>query len=246
MTGADEQMHRSVPKGPPQQIVMLTYPYHVAQDLVGPYTYFAALGNVEVHLVWKDKKPVPTEPGVLSLNPNATLVECPRDLDVLFVPGGTKGTLAVMRDPEVLEFLADRGSRARYVTSVCTGSLALGAAGLLKGYRATSHWAYRDLLSLFGATPAAERVVVDRNRITGGGVTSGIDFGLTLAAKMRDVRYAEMLQLVNEYDPQPPFHDGSPQTAAPEIVDHVRRVSAPGVQAFRSVALASRKRLGLT
>src|SRR5205085_3492663 len=101
------------------------------------------------------------------------------------------------QDDEVLSFLADRGSRARYVTSVCTGSLILGSAGLLKGYRATSHWAFRDLLPLLGAIPVAERVVEDRNRITGGGVTSGIDFGLVVSARMRDAHYAEMLQLVN-------------------------------------------------
>ena len=151
-----------------------------------------------------------------------------------------------MKDTEVLDFLADRGGRARYVTSVCTGSLALGAAGLLKGYRAASHWAFRDLLSLFGAIPVAERVVVDRNRLTGGGVTSGIDFGLTLAAKMRDPGYAEMLQLVNEYDPQPPFHCGSPKTASPEVVHHVRRLFDPEIEAFRTVAVDSRKRLGIT
>lgn len=116
-----------------------------------------------------------------------------------------------MPDDEVLSFFADRGSRARYFTSVCTGSLVLGCAGLLKGYRATSHWAFRDLLPLLGATAVHERVVDDRNRITGGGATSGIDLGLTLSARMRGVRYTEMLQLINEYDPHSPFHAGTPR-----------------------------------
>jgi transcriptional regulator GlxA family with amidase domain len=121
-----------------------------------------------------------------------------------------------MQDPAILHFLEDRGKRARYVTSVCTGSLLLGAAGLLDGYRATSHWVTRDLLRIFGATPVNERVVQDRNRITGAGVTAGIDFGLTLVGSLRDRLYAESVQLLAEYAPDPPFDAGTPERAPPE------------------------------
>jgi cyclohexyl-isocyanide hydratase len=136
---------------------------------------------------------------------------------VLFVPGGF-GTAAAMADAEILSFLANRAPRAKYVTSVCSGSLILGAAGLLKGYKATSHWALRDALSLFGAEPVEGRVVTDRNRITGGGVTAGIDFGLVMLAKMRGDDAARLTQLTMEYDPAPPFNAGSPAGAGPDLV----------------------------
>jgi cyclohexyl-isocyanide hydratase len=160
----------------------------------------------------------------------------------LFVGGGLEGTIAVMQDDEVLAFLADRGRRARYVTSVCTGSLILGSAGLLKGYKATSHWAFRDLLPVLGAIPVHQRVVEDRNRITGAGVTSGIDFGLLVAARMRGQHYAELLQLINEYDPQPPFHAGAPADAGPMATDELRKMMATGIASAKKAALrAARK-----
>jgi cyclohexyl-isocyanide hydratase len=139
--------------------------------------------------------------------------ECPADLDVLFIPGGLEGSVAMMDEKELLDVLADRGSQARFVTSVCTGALVLGAAGLLRGYQATSHWYVRDLLGLLGATVATERVVVDRNRITGGGVTAGLDFGLELARRMRGEDTAQLIQLVLEYDPKLPLNAGSPEKA---------------------------------
>jgi len=240
-TGADH-IHSSVPTGPAQQIAMLVYPAFTTLDLVGPHQFLAALGNVQVHLVWKTKDIVVSDSG-LPIQPTATLKECPENLDILFVPGGLKGTTEVMNDPEVVDFLADRGGRAKYVTSVCTGSLVLGAAGLLRGYRAASHWTMRDLLPLLGAEPVAERVVEDRNRITGGGVTAGIDFGLRIAARLRDEQYAKMLQLIFEYDPQPPFHAGNPVAAGTELTDHVRDRFAPAVEAARQAALAAQKRL---
>jgi cyclohexyl-isocyanide hydratase len=126
-----------------------------------------------------------------------------------------------LSDAEVLTLLADRASKSKYVTSVCTGSLLLGAAGLLKGYKATSHWAMRDALSAFGAEPVDARVVVDRNRITGGGVTAGIDFGPVLLAKLRGDEAAKLTQLAMEYDPEPPFQSGSPKTADSVIVQQV-------------------------
>lgn len=179
----------------------------------------------------------------LPIQPTATLKECPGNVDILFVPGGLRGTAAIMNDPEVIDFLHDRGRRARYVTSVCTGSLVLGAAGLLRGYRATSHWTVCDLLPLLGAEPEAGRVVEDRNRITGGGVTAGIDFGLRLAARLRDEPYAKMLQLIFEYEPRPPFHAGNPESAGTKLTSHVRERMGPGVAVMRQAALAAQKRL---
>jgi cyclohexyl-isocyanide hydratase len=236
--------HQSVPGGPPQQIAMLLYPGMYALDLVGPHAFLSGLMNVDVQLVAKTLDPV-LAAGDLKLVPTSTLKECPHTLDVLFVPGGQPGTNAVMQDAEILSFLADRGSRAHYVTSVCTGSLILGAAGLLQGYKATSHWSTRDLLPLLGATPVNQRVVEDRNRITGAGVTSGIDFGLVLAARMRSPEYAEMLQLINEYDPQPPFRAGTPAQAGPEMTEHLTTMLGPTHEGARTAAKAAAKRLGI-
>jgi cyclohexyl-isocyanide hydratase len=142
--------------------------------------------------------------------------------------------------------LADPASRARFVTSVCTGSLLLGAAGLLNGYRATSHWYVRDLLPLMGATLDGGRVVEDRNRITGGGVTAGIDFGLALAARLRGEDYARRVQLAVEYDPQPPFGSGSPERAGESLVGEMRQRRAPMIAAARAAANRARGRLGIS
>ena len=212
ITQSEGSADGAVPAGSRLQIGMLLYPGLSALDLVGPHPFFAELSNTKVHLLWKDLNPVACSLGY-SIVPTTSIKDCPRDLDVLFVPGGTVGTIAMMNDGEVLSFLADRGSRARYVTSVCTGSLVLGMAGLLEGYNATCHWRFRDLLALFGAKPIEERVVIDRNRITGGGVTAGIDFGPVLASRLRGRQAAELLQLYNEYDPHPPFAAGSPASA---------------------------------
>jgi cyclohexyl-isocyanide hydratase len=238
----DKAMQDAMANGAKLQIAMLVYPQFTAPDLIGPHTFLAGLMNADVHLVSKTKDPVPLDRGGTALVPTLTLSECPKDLDVLFVPGGLAGTVAVMKDDVVLDFLADRGSRAKYVTSVCTGSLVLGCAGLLKGYRATSHWATRDILPSLGAIPVAERVVEDRNRLTGAGVTSGMDFGLVLAAKLSSKTYAEMLQLINEYDPHPPFHAGSPSQAGPAMTSHVRQMLSRGVDSAQNAAESSRKR----
>jgi cyclohexyl-isocyanide hydratase len=200
---------------PPLEIGMLLYPGLTLLDLIGPQTVFSWFANT--HLVWKTKDLVYSDTGI-GMQPTCTFETCPRDLDILFVPGGF-GQNQLMNDAEVLAFLADRGPKSKYVTSVCSGSLLLGAAGLLKGYRATSHWAARDGLSAFGAIPTDARVVVDRNRITGGGVTAGIDFGLVILAKLRGDDAAKLTQLAMEYDPEPPFQAGSPKTAGPAIVE---------------------------
>jgi cyclohexyl-isocyanide hydratase len=182
--------------------------------------------------MWKTREPVVSDSGVPIL-PTATFEEAPEDLEILFVPGGFGGTGPVLEDPEVLDFVASRGARATYVTSVCTGALILGAAGLLQGYQATTHWAYHDLLPLVGAEPVAARVVEDRNRITGGGVTSGIDFGLTLLARLTSDDYARGWQLGTEYDPHPPFDAGSPAKAGSFIEGEVLEVLGPRVESVR-------------
>ncbi|NUK01377.1 DJ-1/PfpI family protein [Streptomyces lunaelactis] len=154
-----------------------------------------------------------------------TFEQCPAELDVLFVPGGTGQTKAVLNQ-KALHFLTDRGAQAKYVTSVCTGALVLGAAGLLNGYRAGTHWSVRDLLPLVGATPVNERVVIDGNRITGGGITAGIDFGLTLLAKLVDEEAAQTSQLAMEYAPEPPFDAGLPEQAPPAVVERLTTMMA--------------------
>jgi cyclohexyl-isocyanide hydratase len=196
------------------EIAMLLYPGLTLLDLIGPQTVFSWFANTQ--LVWKTKDLVCSDTGI-GIQPTSTFETCPRKLDILFVPGGF-GQQELMNDAEVLAFLVNRASNAKYVTSVCTGSLLLGAAGLLKGFKATSHWATRDSLSAFGAEPVDARVVVDRNRVTGGGVTAGIDFGLVLLAKLRGDEAAKLTQLALEYDPEPPFNSGSPKTAEPAIV----------------------------
>lgn len=238
------QAQSSVPTGPVQHIAMLVHPAFIPLDLFGPQAVFALLGNVQIHLVWKTKDVVMAATNI-PVQPTTTLKECPKDLEILFVPGGLEGGTAIMNDPEIIDFLYDRGSRAQYVTSVCTGSLLLGAAGLLKGYKATSHWTVRELLAHFGATPVAQRIVEDRNRITAGGVTAGIDFGLQVAARLRNEQYAQTLQLMLEYDPQPPFKAGSPDGAGPELTARVRERRAPAVEAARQAALVAQKRLAI-
>ncbi|WP_206377194.1 DJ-1/PfpI family protein [Sphingomonas sp. G-3-2-10] len=216
------------------KIAMLVHPKMVMQDLIGPMTVFNLM-RCEIHLVWKTREPVMTELGI-TVAPTTTFAECPEVVDVLFVPGGLDGTIALMDDAEVLKFLADRGKTARYITSDCTGSLLLGAAGLLQGYKATSHWMVRDELALMGAIPVHDRVVQDRNRITGGGVTAGIDFGLTLAALLRSREEAETIQLVIEYAPAPPFDAGTPETAPKAIVDRLMSRRGPTVEQARQKA----------
>jgi cyclohexyl-isocyanide hydratase len=200
-------------------IAMLLFPRLTLLDLTGPLELFHRIPDSKVDLVWKDTQPVHADSGVGVL-PTATLAAAPQ-ADVLFVPGGF-GQIPLMGDAEVIEFLKRQAAGAKYVTSVCTGALLLGAAGLLRGYRAATHWAYMDVLPLVGATPVEERVVVDRNRITAGGVTAGIDFGLRILAEIAGVPFAQKAQLELEYDPAPPFDCGHPRRAAPEMVAAVK------------------------
>ncbi len=204
----------------PLHIGILIFPNITQLDATGPAQMLARVPGAKIHMIWKTRDPVATDAG-FSILPNATFDDCPR-LDLICVPGGA-GQVALMTDAETLDFLRRQAATARYVTSVCTGSLVLGAAGLLKGYRSACHWAWRDMLSDFGAIPVAERVVRDRNRISGGGVTAGIDFGLAVAAELAGDEIAKSIQLGFEYDPQPPFDCGSPEKAGPERVGKMRK-----------------------
>lgn len=226
----------------PLVIGMLLYPGFTLLDLAGPQTAFGI--NGKTHLIWKTMESVPTDMGV-SMNPTITFADVPDNLDVLFVPGGF-GTLDAMKDQEILDFLARAGSTARYITSVCTGSVILGMAGLLEGYRAATHWAFYEPLEALGIEASHDRVSVDRNRITGGGVTAGIDFGLTVIAALRGQDVAEFTQLALEYDPQPPFNAGHPRTARKEIVDMIlgdKGIMGEMTPAGVEIAKAHRQRL---
>jgi cyclohexyl-isocyanide hydratase len=219
------------------EIGLLLFPKLTQLDLTGPLQVFASLPRAKVHLIWKRIEPVPSD-SVLVLTPTVTFADCPQ-LDVICVPGGS-GTDDLVNDQETLDFLRAQAAGAKYITSVCTGSLVLGAAGLLGGYRAATHWSAMDYLRLFGATPAKTRVCVDRNRITGGGVTAGIDFALTLVSLLTDRQTAEAIQLRLEYNPAPPFNAGSPDTAPPEILallqDRIAGSKQPREQAISRAA----------
>jgi cyclohexyl-isocyanide hydratase len=194
------------------RIGFVLFPRLTQLDLTGPYEVFGRLPDAQVLLVGPESR---SDTG-LRLQSDATFDASPQ-LDVLCVPGGP-GVNGGMEDEALLSFLRRQSQHASWITSVCTGALVLGAAGLLQGYRATTHWLSLDLLPRFGAIPVRERVVIDRNRATGGGVTAGIDFGLRLAAELRGEKVAKEIQLLIEYDPAPPYHAGSPAGAGPELV----------------------------
>jgi cyclohexyl-isocyanide hydratase len=215
------------------QIGFLLFPRLTQLDMTGPFEVFARLPDAKVHIAWKTIDPVISDVG-LALLPTVTLADCPQ-LDLICIPGGP-GVNSLLEDAEVLDFVGRQGGQARYVTSVCTGALVLGAAGLLRGYQAATHWASMQFLEAFGATPVRTRVCVDRNRITGGGVTAGIDFGLTLAGEVADEATAQAIQLYMEYNPQPPFQAGSPDTA-PACVLEAFRISSDAMIKDRCAAV---------
>lgn len=200
------------------QIGFLIYPGLTQLDCVSASEVLAFLPNSKTQMVAKTMDPVTTDRGFIMM-PNLDFGSCP-DLDVVCVPGGLE-QLATMQDEATLSFLRHQGEQARYVASVCTGSLMLGAAGLLDGYHAACHWAFLQLLPAFGAIPSTDRVVVDRNRFTGAGVTSGIDLGITLAAAIAGDGFAKGVQLALQYDPRPPFDTGAPTKAGAELVSEV-------------------------
>jgi cyclohexyl-isocyanide hydratase len=229
----------------PFKIGFLLFPGITQLDMTGPHEVFARMPDAEVDLVWKTLDPV-TAQGGMRLIAGTRLDACPQ-LDLVCVPGGP-GTTPLLADAEVLAFLRRQAAGARYVTAVCTGALVLGAAGLLRGKRATTHWSAHHLLSAFGATPVKERVVVDTNLITGGGVTAGIDFGLVLAARLAGDAVAQRIQLMLEYNPAPPFRAGHPSVADPELVAAVRAQGSAYIDArwtlARRAAEAMRRRHG--
>jgi cyclohexyl-isocyanide hydratase len=197
-------------------IGLVFYPGMTSLDIICPQQAFSGLPGVKIHRIWKTLDPVKTDDGMMIL-PDTTFDNCPR-LDIICIGGGM-GQAALEDDPELLAFLRKQGSTAKYVTSVCGGSQFLAKAGLLEGYRAATHWAARPQLAALGIEVGTERVVVDRNRITGGGVTAGIDFGLTIASILFGEEIAKITQLLLEYDPAPPFDTGSPEKAGPELVE---------------------------
>lgn len=204
---------------PPLHIGFLVFPGITQLDMTGPFEVFARIPGANVHLAWKNLDPVRSDTGLL-LTPTVTFETCPA-LDVICIPGGP-GVNPLLNDDDAKAFVCKHAEQARYVTSVCTGALLLGAAGLLDGYKAATHWAAREFLTAFGATPVETRVCIDRNRITGGGVTAGIDFGLALAAELIGRQNAEAIQLFMEYNPAPPFNAGSPQSVEPAVLKHFR------------------------
>ncbi len=204
-----------------ERIAMLIYPGFTALDLFGPHHMLAGLRPARLDLVASTCAPLKTDTGV-TIVPAVGFDEVEEGLDILLVPGGTEGTLAAMQDAPTRAFIARHTASAKLVASVCTGSLILAAAGVLRGRRATSHWLTLDILPLFGATPVAERVVEDGKFITGAGVSAGLDLGLTIVQRLRGTAYAQAVQLVAEYDPQPPLAAGTPGTAPAGVVDFAR------------------------
>jgi cyclohexyl-isocyanide hydratase len=208
----------------PCHIGFLIFPQMTQIDFTEPYEVFARLPDTCVHVVARTADPVRSDRGLVIV-PSVTCEQC-APLDVLVVPGGP-GTRHVVEDDAALGFLSRQAEQAAYVTSVCTGALVLGAAGLLAGYRATTHWLSMPLLELYDAIPVRERVVVDRNRVTAGGCTAGLDFAFRLAAMLRGETIAQRIQLQLEYNPAPPFNSGSPTTAPQEVIDAVRHAAEP-------------------
>ena len=225
----------------PIEFGLLVFPKVQQLDLTGPYEVFASWPRGRVRLVAKTLEPVTSATGLV-LKPDVAFADCPQ-LDVLCLPGGV-GINPLMNDEETLAFVRAQAQGARFVTSVCTGALVLGAAGLLRGKRATTHWASHDLLKILGAIPVHARVVRDGNLMTGGGVTAGIDFALTLIAELGGRKAAEAIELSLEYAPAPPFDAGSPETAPAVVVETARRRFAPIIEERRELAENAARRLG--
>jgi cyclohexyl-isocyanide hydratase len=217
---------------PRVEIGLLVFPNVQQLDLTGPYEVFASWPQARVRLVWKTLDPIVSSTRLV-LTPDATFESC-LQTDVLCIPGGV-GINALLTDEETIRFVRRQAEAARFATSVCTGALLLGAAGLLKGKRATTHWASHDLLENLGAIPVRERVVRDGKLMTGGGVTAGIDFALALVAELAGREVAEAIQLNLEYAPAPPFDAGSPESAPEAVARTVRSRLAPIVEERRRI-----------
>lgn len=223
---------------------LVMFPGMTQLDVMGPYEVFNFMPNTRTLLLWKTLEPVTSAEGIRIL-PDTTFDQCPQ-LDVLCVPGGGPKQVEMMQDRQMLAFLQQQGATAKFVTAVCTGSLLLAAAGLLQGYRAATHWAFRDLLTIMGVEVGTQRVVIDRNRITGGGVTAGIDFGLTLASVLHREEVAKLIQLLLEYNPAPPYDTGSPEKAGTGLVEIVKTAfGEANFIAFLEASKQAATRLGI-
>jgi cyclohexyl-isocyanide hydratase len=203
------------------RVLAVVYPGMTLLDLVGPVQAWSFLPDYAVQYAWHTPGAVPTDCG-LSVQATTSFEDAWTDPDVVFVGGGAKPTLDLLSDAAAIAFLADRGSRARWVCSVCTGALLLGAAGLLRGYRAATHWGARETLKQFGAEVSTERVCIDRNRLTGGGITAGVDFGIAVAGHWAGEGFGQVVELIMEYAPQPPYGTGHPELAKPQTLAAAR------------------------
>jgi cyclohexyl-isocyanide hydratase len=213
-------------------ILILIYPGFTALDAIGPHYALSGMAGSTVRFIAATNDPVVSESG-FAVTPHLSFAQCPEKADLFLIPGGMAGTIAAMENPALMAFVKKTAAASAMIGSICTGSLILGAAGLLKGYKATSHWQTMDLLPIVGATPVKERVVVDRNLISCGGVTSGIDLGLELVKRYRGDLYAKGVQLLAEYDPKPPFpNGGNPATADPKIVELLNHMHAEYIGAW--------------
>ncbi|MBL9139126.1 MAG: DJ-1/PfpI family protein [Verrucomicrobiales bacterium] len=251
---AEEERLKTLHAHPPpqlrmgsEQIAILVYPEFTALDALGPHYALAGMMGAMVRFVAKTRDPVPSEgaaKGGFMVKPHQTFDEVGDGLDLLLVPGGLTGTLAALADDATLRFLRERGGKAKLVGSVCTGSLLLGAAGLLRGRRATSHWQLLEVLNVAGATPVAERVVFDgTDRVTAAGVSAGLDLGFELIRRFRGDFYAKGMQLLGEYDPHPPFAGGgNPRTADKVVVDMLNTMHAPLIPRFKEAVAAAMSR----
>ncbi|PJZ26803.1 thiamine biosynthesis protein ThiJ [Leptospira hartskeerlii] len=228
----------------PFNIGLLIFPDLTPLDFVGPYEVFSRMKNSKVHIIAETKDPVPSERGLFIL-PDRSLDEN-IDLDLVLIPGGL-GVNRLMENEKVLNWLREKSKTSKYISSVCTGSLVLAAAGLLNGYKATTHWLSLDVLKLFPKIDVKEdRVMIDRDRITGGGVTAGIDFALRVVAEIQGQKAAEEIQLMIEYNPEPPFLSGHPKTANPDIVSETRSSKKKAQDLRKEIAVRSIERLSKT
>ncbi|PJZ51098.1 DJ-1/PfpI family protein [Leptospira saintgironsiae] len=225
----------------PFKIGLLIFPDLTPLDFVGPYEVFSRMKNSKVYVIAETEEPIPSERGLFIL-PDKSLDEN-IDLDLVLVPGGL-GVNRLMENEKILNWLREKSKSSKYVSSVCTGSLVLAAAGLLNGYKATTHWLSLDVLKLFPEIDVKEdRVVIDRNRITGGGVTAGIDFALQVVAEIQGQQAAEEIQLMIEYNPEPPFLSGHPKTANSDLVSETKASKKKGQDLRKEIAVRSIERL---
>jgi putative intracellular protease/amidase len=204
------------------RIAILIFDKLTALDAIGPYEVLSRLPGAELTFVGPQAGPVRTDTGALGLSADIAMGDLP-DPDVLLIPGG-EGNRPLLHDEPVLEWVRGADATSTWTTSVCTGSLVLGAAGLLEGRRATSHWAHLEKLTGYGAVPVRERVVADGKLMTAAGVSAGIDMALTLAGEIAGEPVAQAIQLGIEYDPAPPFDSGSPDKADPQLVELIREL----------------------